>query len=698
MNRLLEILPLLIWALCWTAGGMLLVRAAFRLGDRELLPVGLAGGLAAQVVLTAIGARWLPFPLAAWVSSSLILLAGLSAFLPILRCRLAKPDLPNACPVCYAPKPKAKAALLFGIQALILLLLTLLFTAIGRGTAIFDDYAHLPVTSMLAAGDVPPHFPLNPGVPYNYHYFLMLLAAQMMRLGDLFSWAALDLARGLSLALALLLGAVWAQRLTRSLTAAVLTAIFLALAGGTRWIFLLLPPGLVENVSTSLTLMGSGASSAATFARALWGAWGIDGAPPIPFPFAFVSGILHPGVLGLFGANGAALLAVSLALLLTASRWQNWKSAALSTLWIASLTLLGESIIVLTLAAWGLVAVVVWGLQSGKFGKLKGAVRLRETQNRLTAIQPGSLASWLIAVFAGTLLGLLLGSGLTEPARTWLLGGESLSYQTVRFHLAWPPALVSAHLGELSLLNPAQLLAAALEIGPLLLALPLVIAWGWRAAKARRWYEAVFILAGLLSLGMVFVRFSGSPGVRNTSRLYGFISLCVLYAVPLGWIWLRRQRLFTRVAAAVLGLTVMVSGGMLLSVELSALNRPVYSDFITDLDARMARSFWNKLPENALVFDPTPSRPAVLFGRATDAGTTWFERKPGWLGLLRSPSPQAARAAGFDYFYMDRAYWEDLAPKQRALFEQSCVVTTAEFIEPATGDFRRLLDQRGCQP
>ncbi len=33
---------------------------------------------------------------------------------------------------------------------------------IGRGLGIADDFQNLPLTSLLAAGDIPLHFPLNP--------------------------------------------------------------------------------------------------------------------------------------------------------------------------------------------------------------------------------------------------------------------------------------------------------------------------------------------------------------------------------------------------------------------------------------------------------------------------------------------------------------------------------------------------------
>src|SRR5512140_3277252 len=63
-------------------------------------------------------------------------------------------------------------------QLVVLAGLTLLFVMIGRGLALFDDYWHIPLISVMAAGDIPPHFYLDPTQPMAYHYGLQVLAAR----------------------------------------------------------------------------------------------------------------------------------------------------------------------------------------------------------------------------------------------------------------------------------------------------------------------------------------------------------------------------------------------------------------------------------------------------------------------------------------------------------------------------------------
>ena len=77
---------------------------------------------------------------------------------------------------------------------------------------------------------------------------------------------------------------------------------------------------------------------------------------------------------------------------------------------------------------------------------------------------------------------------------------------------------------------------------------------------------------------------------------------------------------------------------------------------------------------------------------------TWFDKKPEWEKFYDHPDPYELRKAGFSYFYYDREYWEDRSPKDRARFTTACVLQVAENSQPATGDYRRLLDIRACQP
>jgi hypothetical protein len=150
-----------------------------------------------------------------------------------------------------------------------------------------DDFQNLPTVSLMATGDIPPHLPGNPGLRYGYHYFLILLGVQFMRVAAAAPWTALDLARGLTLTLSIFLVGLLAWRLTRNRAVAVISALFYALASGARWLLLLLPGALLNRISSAVTLIGSGSDTAPDLVEGLARYWEVAGSGPIPFPFAF---------------------------------------------------------------------------------------------------------------------------------------------------------------------------------------------------------------------------------------------------------------------------------------------------------------------------------------------------------------------------------------------------------------------------
>ena len=569
-----------------------------------------------------------------------------------------------------------------------LLVLMALFGAIGRGLGIFDDYQNLPTVSLMAAGDVPPHFALNPALRFGYHYALLLFAAEVMRLASMFPWSALDLARGFSLALPLVLAGLWGYRLTRSRLAGVLTGLVLALSGGARWLLLLLPGSLMQRISANVTLIGSAAQSAPDLAQAMITSWKIDGAGPIPFPFAFYSGVNQPFVMAYTGIAGSGILVVLL-ILLTAGRWRHWSAAIVELLLLASLAFANE--IAFLLVGLGMaIAVVSWMLANR-------SVRL-----------PRSLTLWLMIV-GGALLVAMLQGGLarvwgllTEIARALIArDAQTAGYFDTSPAWTWPPAIVSAHLGTLSLFNLWQLAAGLLEIGPIVLATPLVLAWASRSVRVGRWFDAVVVYALFGAIVGLLVQFTG-PLFTATPRLMGgWFFACGLYAVPLAWIWLRHRAERWKAAVLGVGLASCLGGLVLLGVQLAAIQRPTFATFITSMDAKMAQEYWNNLDAQGEVFDPVVYRAPTVFGRFTNSSPTWYTRFPAWEALRDSPSPAALRAAGFEYAYFDSDYWEGLTPAQRSDFDLPCVRQIAQVDgihseSDYTKDFRRLLDIGSC--
>jgi hypothetical protein len=313
---------------------------------------------------------------------------------------------------------------------------------------------------------------------------------------------------------------------------------------------------------------------------------------------------------------------------------------------------------------------------------------------------PSRLAWWGGTALAACVIAALQGGLLAELAEALMNGASrSVSYYEVTFHLNWPPTVISSHLGNLSLLNPYQLLVAFLEFGPLVLAAPLVGVWLIRILREGRWLEGSVILAGALSLFMPLVRYSGNAGPTATTRLYNmFIDVCLAYAVPLAWGLLTGRRRAVRILVVGAGIAATLSGVALFSIQLTAVPVPVASYFLTDLDVQMYRRQWDRLPAQAVVFDPLPRRAATVLGRVVDSQIDLAQVTGEYARLVEDPEPGRVHDAGFDFLYADRGYWEGHEEQLSAACVQ--LVDVVVDVDSATGevaDYRRLADLRACR-
>lgn len=666
---MLEKLPFLLWLLSWTLGGLLLTSAAFHLPRRFILGVGLALGAVTEVWLANLLGFLLPAPVAFCGGALLTLALGLIFSWPL---NLDK--LHQLIPASWG-------------QILALLLLTYLFSAIGRGLLLFEDYQNLPTISLMARGDIPPTFALDPNVRFGYHYLMLLFAAQIMRLGGIVPWNALDFTRGLFFALTLLLTYLWVARMTRSRLAALVGALFAAFAGGTRWLLLLLPPAWVAGLSKHITLLGSAAQSVPGLAGGLLLPWAIDGGPPLPFPFAFVNGITPPLILS-HGGSGMMVSALTILLLIVYRFVRDWRGGLVMVILLAALANLSEHAYLAAFFGLGLALLLYWMRTRS----------LKIPHDYLPWIGLGA-ASGLFAAFQGGVLTELV-RGVLEPRAG---AAATDSYFTIGFSLNPRPTVISGHLGLLDLTNPPQLLVALFEIGPILLAIPITALWGWKMLKAHRWWDAALVFGGVMGIASLFLQYEGSAGVTATSRLFGdLLTPLTLLAVPLLWTWAKSRATFIKQSLLTLGFVTIFGGMMLFGIELTAAQKPVLPLAMQTMDVQIYNEYWDKLPSDALVFDTLPARAVTIFGRFTDSNETWYVPKQSWIALAQNPLPRDLRAAGFDYFYYSLINWESFSPEVQSALEDSCVklVTQADGIRSET-DFRkswvRLVDIRGCE-
>ena len=609
--------------LLWWSGGWLLVTHAFSLGRRERLVTGLAAGLLLFITLSNLLAPFLPLTAAFWTAAVLVLLGGLVA---------AWHGSRQGHPWVEWSDWRTWE------QPITLLVLTLFLTFIGRGLAVFDEYLHIPLVSTMAAGDIPPHFYLDPARKLAYHYGLQVFAAAMVRVGGLFVWSAWDISKALAIALTGMLSWVWLRRLTRSMLGAYLGSASVLLAGGGRWLLLLLPPSLLLRISAGVQLINTGKDSGPDLFTVLGLPWHIEGGGTFPFPFAYHNGIFVPVIFTL-GASGALPFVTVLALLLLARRARYLPLAVpVLGMILASLALSGEH-----LFAFLGVGIVLGGLVYlwPKPSKSAG-VRWRLPQVRSTAF------TWLAVLAIAGLLAAVQGGFLTEALRgilqrlqgTYTQVGE---YNYFTFGLRWPPGLDTGHLAELKVTDWRSLLVLLAELGPALLLLPWAIGFAWRGRRQSDLLRLGLGLAALLSLLVpLFLRYGVE---RSSTRLPATAMwLFVLLGFPLAWHSFARAKELPRALFGLGSLALAWGGLVLLAIQITAMPYGQLTYFINGYDAQISQQLWDKLPRDAQVFDHVPYRSVAIFGRAARA--TRISTTPGPNGIRWKTTPTRPPSAG----------------------------------------------------
>lgn len=646
----------------WITGGWLMARHAFRLAARERLLVGIALGLSAYLWFVNLLGRLLPPDPSFWVASLLVLTLGLLTTWRSGQAFLSGEDL----------KAWRLIVLLIGLAVFL--------TLLGRGLGIFDDRKNLSYISIMAAGDIPPHFYMNSTKLAKYHYGFQLFGASLMRVGGLFPWSAFDVSKAIVAALALTLAILAGWRLTHRQVGGWILATLLAFASGARWLLLFLPQSALRAMSERVNLLGSAASTAPGLLEALGSKWVLEGGPPLDIPFAYVNGISQPLILGSMAGPGTTSVAILLTLLLILRRGRGVRSLPALGITLATLALTSETDFGLFALGLGVVAVVSKAWR-------KGLVWRRDLRFAILAL---ALAG-LIALFqGGTLTEVVRGILQSTPG-----GAEGSGTGLAGFSIRWPPALVSSHLGELPLRNPWTLLAAVFEIGPALLAAPLAIWYGARCLRRGHFDRGGFVVGTAFGFTLpIFLRYESD---RDITRITAFAVLYwTLFALPaLWWIWQRWRRSSILIGAVGWGVLVTFSGVVILGSMLTSLPNAYLSTKILPIDAHFARDYWDRLEADAEVFDSESWRAVVLTGRLTRAALSSFESLPSWLESVEDPDVTALAEGDFAYVYVDELWWGKMNPEGRATFRRSCVrLLRKRFDVP---HWRALYDIRDCR-
>jgi hypothetical protein len=657
----------------WSLGGWLMASHVFDLERRERFVGGFALGLVCYVWFANFVGHWLPSTWAFVAAGMGVLCLGVVSAWRHPRPWLAWQEIQIAWP-----------GLLAGFALIVF------FTFVGRGLAIFDEPKNLSLISRMAAGDIPPHFYMQVDYYFRYHYGFQLFAATLMRLAGLFAWSAFDLSKALVFALAVLLAGLVGMRMRPARWAGIMTGVTIALAGGTRYLLLLLPAGALKQLDAWIVLQGTSSEIHLPFSQALWAGWTQDGGPPVPFPFAFVNGIFPPLTMAHAGSYALSCTIICLLILLM-TRLRSYQAVVPLSIVLAAWALTWES-------SYGL-----FGLGAAIFA-LVGAFRAGRQGWRQALLRPEMVACALSALFV-----LLQGGTITEIARKVLLaapdagiGSEGMVAAT-GFSLRWPPALFSAHLGPLTFSNPLLVLVALCEAGLVVLFSPWITAWAWQRAKQGEWVLGALIASTWV--GLLIPLFLVYQAERDISRFTGytlfvwvlFLTLALLEKAP----QLSRPTALRWAGGAALGLMV-ITGLVLTGYEWTAISQPVLGYKLDGMDARVAQATWNRLgttpkSSDTLVFDVNYWRATALTGLPTRAAVG-NQALPTWDALVKAPTVPEFLRQGYRYVYLDEVWWEALLPDYKASLSSPCVQVIAEYWNADHDQFRRLLDLQGCAP
>jgi hypothetical protein len=559
------------------------------------------------------------------------------------------------------------------------------FLRISKGTGLFDETSNLATISTIANGQIPVLAYFGEASLHRYHYAMHFLGAGMMQLGRFTPWSAFDLSKAMVWSLSLLLTGLVGKRYLRIPYGSVLLAGAWALAGGSRWLLLLIPSRLLAVVEQHVTLRGI---ASGTLSAALSSTLPMELSPPIGYPFAFLSGINQSFVMAHGGEQTFEPILLMLAVLLLgrpARRYAIALFAILFSLWaLASET----SFVLVTLSL-----------------TILAAVRYFRGGRRWEAVQP--LGPALIGLALALPIVLVQGGVISSMAQqvvfnTPIAGPPSADrhFGLLGFYPRWPPAILSGQMGSMPLTDPWALFAGVLEMGVIVIMLPWCT-WRWWRGQSDSWpLPFLLLIAWLGVLIPMFVAWVADSNITHITDLGLDVSVVILVfmlaagAPPDA---ARRRRAFEIAGAMVLAL-MLVPGIVLMGIQLTAAHTVVLSEHYGDAEGYLLQQVWGRLPPDSKILGHMgPS--STLTGQLT-AGI--WQLPPGderavWEEMLTSPRLQPLIEHGFDFVYMDSRSWNQLDTASRQELRDPCITTFARGEDFTGGNVAEILDLRGCR-
>ena len=306
---------------------------------------------------------------------------------------------------------------------------------------------------------------------------------------------------------------------------------------------------------------------------------------------------------------------------------------------------------------------------------------------------------WGIILSISAFLSLVQGGFITETARNLFAsfsGSIAQSYNARGFSIRWPPGLLSAHLGSLSILDPGQLVALIAELGLALLLIPVIFIRFSKNLRRKDWFTAGLSISVVLSL--VFPLFFQYEVDRSITRMPATaLWTCLVLGFPILWMAFSHGKTLLRLGLVVGYVMIILPGIVLFWSQLRSIPSLEYSYYIDDLDASFSDDYWNRLPEQTQVLDRVPERSVTIFGRISNTASGIYDPLPEWEALIADPIPATIAAAGYDYVYLDKLWWDKLTRAQQLIFEVPCVDIIDERKDDYDVEYRILANVSACR-
>ncbi len=554
----------------------------------------------------------------------------------------------------------------------------------------FDEYKNLALISTIANGVIPATKYFGRSELLDYHYGFHFLGASMVRLGRLMPWSAFDLSKAILWSYSILLAGLLGDRYIRGRWGAVLVGGVVALAGGTRYLLLILPSNVLEEIGQTITLMGTSVSLKGSFTEVLISGWPIDAGPPIDYPFAYLSGISTPLIMAHGGAAILGTLLFLLVLLLVPTINSNTSCLVMAII-LALWALTAEASYALIFI--GLVLYFIW-----KWFRENRNIKGWEIEIKFL-IAAICISVFFIIFQGGTITAMLrdFAVDLQSPAESLDTASalEISSNDFMGFSVRWPPAILSAHLGNLSLFSWKGLLVALLEIGPAILFLPWLTKRIFSAQYQSTWWDKPLIFSAWI--GLIIPIFVVYRSDRDITRLTSFAVSISIYLLLVYLIGERDKVKPVTYNLGVIAIALMLFSGLVLAgTQLTAAPRTIFSHRYKDYDAKLLSQVWGEMPQDSKIFGPV-GKGSILTGQLTGG---IFKFPPGdaraiWELLESKPALEIFLENGFEFVYFD----DETDGEFMTIAENSECVSVFGYAQDSSGKhFSGFYDLRNCYP